>query len=108
MAKYIFSSLINCGICNDKKYKGIKERNKNKYICSNYQLKNCIRNILIEDNILKFLKIYCDKNNIKFESTQLLAQQHIEKIIALPNSCFEIYYRNGDIQYCKDNGIKFV
>ena len=108
MAKYIFSSLINCGICNDKKYKGICERGHNKYICSNYQYKKCERNILMEDDLLKFFKIYCNKNNIEFNPTPLLAQQHIEKIIALENSCFEVYYRNGDVQYYKENGIKFV
>jgi len=106
MSKALFSSMIQCELCT-KNYKLITERQKNKYICSNYQYKKCPRNIIEELELLNFFKIYCDKNKIEFNPTQLLIQQHIEKIIAHNKSCFTIYYKNGNIQCLKENNIKF-
>lgn len=53
----------------------------------------------------EFFEKYCKENKILWQPE---ARKYIDKIIVLENSSFEIYYKDGDTQFYKENIIKFI
>jgi hypothetical protein len=63
---YLFSQLIICTQCN-KKFRGKLERKTASYIDATYNNQNinaCSRKKIVEEDILYFVRKYCERKNI--------------------------------------------
>jgi len=79
------------------------------YICLNYSTgKGCSRRAIKEEEITNFFRRYCDSHNIKFELSRQYIRELIKEIIVDKTGGFTINYKNGDIQWFNDNGIRYV
>jgi hypothetical protein len=109
MYQYKFKKLIKCSQCNAN-FRGIKERGIPSYICQNYSTsQGCSeRNKLKEEDLLNHVLRYCNMTIKKFESSPEYMQAIVDKIVALPNGYFEIYYKDGRTAHSKENGVKYI
>lgn len=104
MAKHIFTSLIKCTNCN-KNYVFIKDRNIPKYVCGGYSNRNgCTKRFAInEEDLLKMVKIYCNRNQIGIEQSNDFMKRIIDKIyIDSQKENIMIKYKNEEIQEISD------
>lgn len=109
MYQYKFKKLIKCSQCNAN-FRGIMQRKTPSYVCQNYSTQNgCSdRNTINEEDLLNHILRYCNMTIKKYEATPEYMQEIIDKIIALPNGCFEIYYKDGRTAHSKENGVKYI
>ncbi|MNH66514.1 hypothetical protein D3C73_185460 [compost metagenome] len=123
IAVYLFSKKIVCLGCNGN-YKGITERGKKKYVCSNYtNYRNCTRHIVEEGKLVflshKHIEIQMLKkgyalSNKKTKTKEEIpisldqVQSYVSQIKINPNyKTIEILYTDGTKSFISDNNIKF-
>ena len=95
--KSLFYKKIKCKICNSN-YKLIKEKQKNKYVCSQYaNYRTCLRNIVEEDLLLEMIS---RRGKTVLEVSQILIDE---------NGNIEIFYNKNekDSQIISDKLIRF-
>jgi hypothetical protein len=109
MYQYLYKGLIHCTNCQNK-FRGVKDKSVYGYICLGYsnQSTNCKRIKITESQLSDFLRRYCDAHNLSWEMSQSYIRSLIEGIYVDYNGNMEIHYLNGDKQWFKDNGIKYV
>ena len=102
---HTFTSLIKCS-CNYK-YRFIKERGKNKYICQGYakKLSDCTRNILEEKLLLDLIQVYCNRNKIELIESNKFMKNIIEIINVDKEHNIIIEYKNGEKGIFKNNSV---
>lgn len=92
-----FTSLILCTDCGYK-YRFIKERGVNKYLCQGYAKKEgCAdRSILLEEVLIDIIQIFCNRNKIEMIESNKFMKSIISKIEIDNNRNITIYYKNGE------------
>jgi hypothetical protein len=107
MYQYLYSKLIKC-YCSSS-YRGQLHKKVPVYICLNYSTgKGCSRRAVKEEEINTFFRRYCDNHNLRFELSRNYIRELIKEIIVDETGGFTIHYKNNDIQWFKDSGIKYV
>lgn len=95
-----FTSLIKCTNPDcGYNYRFIKERGKNKYLCSGYaKRKGCTeRNILQEDLLLDIVQIFCNRNKLELVEDNIFMKSIIDKIEINCHHDITVYYKNDEI-----------
>lgn len=105
---YLFSKRIKCLSCG-KNLRGIKERNKSKYVCSTYhKTRNCVRKVVEEELIVDLVN---EHKKIQLNRPELYNLFHVEQAIEdyVKNITFNpdtneltIYYVDGTKSYFSD------
>lgn len=102
-----FTSLIKC-TCGYN-YRFVKERGKNKYLCSGYAKKlegGCTeRNILEEQLLLDIVQIYCNRNKINLIEDNIFMKSIIDVIETDNQHNITIKYKNGEIGIFHQNDV---
>lgn len=107
MYQYLYSKLMHC-YCGSS-YRGQMHKTIPVYICLNYSTgKGCTRRAIKEEEITTFFRRYCDSHNLMFQLSREYIRELISNIVVDDTGGFEIHYLNGDKQWYKDSGIKYV
>jgi len=105
---YIFSKKIKCLSCGGN-FRGIRERNKPKYVCSTYHNhRKCVRKVIEEGLIVSLIN---DHKDIQLNRPELYNSFHVEQdmnnylkqITFNPDTNeLTIYYTDGTKSYFSD------
>lgn len=110
MYQYKFKKLIQCSSC-QANFRGILQRGIPSYVCQSYSVNNKIctdRNTIKEEDLNNHVLRYCNMTRKRYEMSNKYMKEIIDKILALPNGCFEIHYKDGVIAFNKENGVKYI
>jgi regulator of PEP synthase PpsR (kinase-PPPase family) len=103
--KSLFFKLIKCQECGAN-YRKIQDRQKINYICQNYSTKKgCVRNLIRQDTLIKFIKTYCELKKIEYIESYNFIKNIVSEIrVEEGEECFSIIYKDGSIANNKPNG----
>jgi hypothetical protein len=93
--KSLFYKKIECKVCGAN-YKLVKEKNKQKYICSSYaNYRTCLRQVIEEDLLIEMMKKRSKTIN------------DVMKVTVDGSGNIEIIYNENNSQIISDNLIRF-
>jgi ssDNA-binding Zn-finger/Zn-ribbon topoisomerase 1 len=103
--KSLFFKLIKCNKCGAN-YRKIQDRQQINYICQNYSTqKGCVRNLIRQDTLIKFIKAYCGLKRIEYIESYEFIKAIVKEIkVEDGDNYFLIYYQDGTIANNKPNG----
>jgi hypothetical protein len=106
---YYFSKIIKCGLCQGS-MRAINERGTKKYICSKNSLDSskCTRNKIEEQLLINHVLKYTELKHIRYELSKDYFRSLIEEVLIFEDSNFIIKYKDGNVGYIKNNGLRYI